>query len=181
MLGQFLLPYKGVMFAAAIALIVTAGITLSIGNGIKLVIDLGFVEDSMTGLGDAVRYLVIIAVLMAIGTFIRFYLVSWLGERVSADIRMAVFNHLIKLHPAYFEENQSGEIMSRLTTDTTLLQSIIGSSISMALRSFLMLVGAVIMLVLTNWKMTLIVLVGVPIILLPMVCLLYTSPSPRDA
>ena len=169
MLGQFLLPYKGVMFAAAIALILTAGITLSIGNGIKLVIDQGFVEDSMTGLGDAVRYLIVIAVLMAIGTFIRFYLVSWLGERVSADIRMAVFNHLITLHPGYFEENQSGEIMSRLTTDTTLLQSIIGSSISMALRSFLMLVGAVIMLLLTNWKMTLIVLIGVPIILLPMV------------
>lgn len=157
------------MLAAAVALIFTAGITLSIGNGIKLVIDQGFVEDSMAGLGDAVRYLVIIAVLMAVGTFVRFYLVSWLGERVSADIRMAVFNHLITLHPGYFEENQSGEIMSRLTTDTTLLQSIIGSSISMALRSFLMLVGAVIMLLLTNWKMTLMVLIGVPIILLPMV------------
>ena len=157
------------MLAAAVALILTAGITLSIGNGIKLVIDQGFVEDSMAGLGDAVRYLVIIAVFMAIGTFVRFYLVSWLGERVSADIRMAVFNHLITLHPGYFEENQSGEIMSRLTTDTTLLQSIIGSSISMALRSFLMLIGAVIMLLLTNWKMTLMVLIGVPIILLPMV------------
>ncbi len=169
LLGQFLLPYKTVMFGAALALVFTAVITLAIGDGIRLVIDEGFAEGSLAGLGVAVRYLIVIAVLMAVGTFIRFYLVSWLGERVSADIRMAVFNHLISLHPAYFEENQSGEIMSRLTTDTTLLQSIIGSSISMALRSGLMLIGAIIMLILTNWQMTLMVLVGVPVLLLPMI------------
>ena len=75
------------------------------------------------------------------GTFSRFYLMSWIGERVSNDIRKAVFNRIVTLHPSYFEENRSGELMSRLTTDTTLLQSIIGSSFSMALRSVLMLVG----------------------------------------
>ena len=104
---------------------------------------------------------------MAIGTFIRFYLVSWLGERVSADIRQAVFDHIIELHPSYFETNRSGEIMSRLTTDTTLLQSIIGSSFSMALRSSLTLVGALIMLLVTNLKLTMMVLACVPLVLMP--------------
>jgi ATP-binding cassette subfamily B protein len=168
MLTRFLSPYKHVMLAAAVALLFTALVTLSLGHGVRLVIDEGFVKDSMDGLTQAIQFLVLIAVLMSIGTFIRFYLVSWLGERVSADIRKAVFNHLITLHPGYFEENQSGEIMSRLTTDTTLLQSIIGSSLSMALRSFLMMIGAIIMLLLTNWVMTLIVVIGVPILLAPM-------------
>lgn len=168
MLSRFLLPYKGVMFGAAIALIFTASVTLSLGHAVRLVIDEGFVKDSMTGLTEAIQFLVLIAVLMASGTFIRFYLVSWLGERVSADIRMSIFNHLIELHPAYFEENQSGEIMSRLTTDTTLLQSIIGSSLSMALRSSLVLIGALVMLLLTNWKMTLMVVIGIPILMTPM-------------
>jgi ATP-binding cassette subfamily B protein len=93
--------------------------------------------------------------------------VSWLGERVSADIRQAVFDHVIGLHPSYFETNRSGEIMSRLTTDTTLLQSIIGSSFSMALRSSLTLVGALVMLLVTNLKLTLMVLACVPLVLMP--------------
>ncbi|MBT5293663.1 MAG: ATP-binding cassette domain-containing protein, partial [Cellvibrionales bacterium] len=101
------------------------------------------------------------------GTFIRFYLVSWLGERVSADIRTAVFNHIVTLHPSYFETNRSGEITSRLTTDTTLLQTIIGSSFSLALRSSLTTVGALIMLFITNAKLMLIVVGCVPLVLLP--------------
>ena len=167
LLVGFLSPYKGTMAAAATALLFTSLVTLSIGHGVRKVIDDGFVQDSISGLSEAIQFLVIIAVLMAIGTFIRFYLVSWLGERVSADIRKAIFNHLVTLHPGYFEVNRSGEIMSRLTTDTTLLQSIIGSSFSMALRSFLMLIGALVMLILTNWKMTLIVLISVPVTLIP--------------
>jgi ATP-binding cassette subfamily B protein len=109
----------------------------------------------------------VLAVAMAAGTFVRFYLVSWLGERVSADIRNAVFANIVKLHPSFFESNRSGEIMSRLTTDTTLLQNIIGSSVSMALRSFLTTVGALVMLFITSLKLTLIVLSGVPLVLLP--------------
>jgi len=104
---------------------------------------------------------------MSIGTYTRFYLVSWLGERVSADIRQAVFDHLITLHPSYFEENRSGEIMSRLTTDTTLLQTVIGSSASMALRSVLTFIGGLIALLITNLKLTVFVLAGVPIVLIP--------------
>ncbi|MDB4456390.1 ABC transporter transmembrane domain-containing protein, partial [bacterium] len=105
--------------------------------------------------------------LMSIGTFTRFYLVSWLGERVSADIRTAVFNHIVTLHPSYFETNRSGEITSRLTTDTTLLQTIIGSSFSLALRSSLTTAGALIMLFITNAKLMLIVVGCVPLVLLP--------------
>jgi ATP-binding cassette subfamily B protein len=104
---------------------------------------------------------------IAVGTFFRFYLVSWLGERVSADLRSAVFRNLVRLHPGFFEDNRSGEIMSRLTADTTVLQTIIGSSMSMALRSALTLTGAVIMMLITNLKLTLIIVAVVPLVLLP--------------
>jgi len=164
---QFILPYKKVLLGAGLALILTSGVTLSIGQGVKLIIDDGFSADSSEGLISAVEFLIVLAGLMAIGTFIRFYLVSWLGERVSADIRQSVFNHLLTLHPSYFETNRSGEIMSRLTTDTTLLQSIIGSSFSMALRSTLMLIGALVMMVITSPQMTMYVLLGVPAVLVP--------------
>jgi ATP-binding cassette subfamily B protein len=111
--------------------------------------------------------LLAIASAIAVGTFTRFYFVSWLGERISADLRAAVFNNLVGLHPSFFEENRPGEIMSRLTTDTTLLQTIIGSSLSMALRSLLTLTGAVAMMFATNWKLSLFIVVGVPAVLVP--------------
>ena len=166
-LGRFLLNYKGTLVAAGCALIFTAGVTLAMGQGVKILIDDGFVAGSVDQLNKAALFIVAIAILMAIGTYTRFYLVSWLGERVSADIRQAVFDHLITLHPSYFEENRSGEIMSRLTTDTTLLQTVIGSSASMALRSFLTFIGGLILLLITNLKLTAFVLAGVPIVLVP--------------
>ena len=100
-----------------------------------MVIDQGFIARSKDALASSIGVLAIMIALMAVGSFVRFYFMSWIGERAIADIRKAVFQRLIHLHPAYFEDNRSGEIMSRLTTDTTLLQSIIGSSFSMALRS----------------------------------------------
>jgi len=163
----FIKPYKLMVFYALIALLLTAGINLSLGQGVKYVIDNGFIAGSETQLKSAILALVVLITLLALGTFSRFYLMSWLGERVSADIRKAVFNQVIKLHPSYFEENRSGEIMSRLTTDTTLLQSIIGSSFSMALRSTLMLVGGLVMLLVTNINLTLWVIAFVPFILIP--------------
>ncbi len=166
-LVAFVKPYKKILVGAIIALIFTAGVSLSIGAGVRMLIDQGFSSQTMDGLGHAVIFMIWIAVMMAVGTFIRFYLVSSLGERVSADIRLAVFDHLLTLPPGYFETNRSGEIMSRLTTDTTLLQSIIGSSFSMALRSSLTFIGALIIMLITNTKLTLIVLSGVPLILLP--------------
>ena len=163
-LSSFIKPYKKIAFVAFIALIITSLSFLLLGQGIKLFIDEGIYNLSRNEL------FVILLVLMTlvIGTFIRFYFISWIGERISNDVRLAVFNHLLTLHPHYFEVNRSGEINARLTTDTTLLQSIFGFSISMALSSVLLFIGGLIMMIITNIKLALIVLISVPVILLPM-------------
>ncbi len=158
--------YKWRLVAASLALVFTATATLSLGKGVQVLIDEGFGGNS-TDLRNAILFLIAIAAAMAVGTFVRFYQVSWLGERVSADLRVAVFDNIVTLHPGYFETNRSGEIMSRLTTDTTLLQTIIGSSFSMALRSSLTLIGALFMMFITNLKLSIIIAAGVPLILLP--------------
>lgn len=163
----FVAPYRWRWICAIAALLFTAGITLSLGQGVRLVIDEGFVAGSTEQLRYSVLLLMLLSLLMAGGTYIRFYLVSWLGERVSADIRRAVFDNVIELSPAYFDDARSGEIMSRLTTDTTLLQTIVGSSFSLALRSSISLTGALIILLVTNLKLTLIILSSVPLVLLP--------------
>lgn len=165
---SFIKPYKLMLALALLALLMTAAVNLSLGQGVKFVIDSGFIAGSVEQLQSAILVLIGLISLLAIGTFSRFYLMSWLGERVSADIRKAVFNRIVTLHPSYFEENRSGELMSRLTTDTALLQSIVGSSFSMALRSLLMLIGGLVMLMVTNLKLTLFVIFSVPIILIPM-------------
>ena len=143
-LSSFIKPYKKIAFVAFIALIITSLSFLLLGQGIKLFIDEGIYNLSRNEL------FVILLVLMTlvIGTFIRFYFISWIGERISNDVRLAVFNHLLTLHPHYFEVNRSGEINARLTTDTTLLQSIFGFSISMALSSVLLFIGGLIMMIL---------------------------------
>jgi len=164
---KFIAPYRAQWLGAAIALLFTAGITLTIGQGVRLVIDEGFVAGSTEQLRHAVFFLFSLSVLMALGTYIRFYLVSWLGERVSADIRAAVFDNIVTLHPGFFDTTRSGEVTSRLTADTTLLQTIIGSSFSLALRSSISLTGALIILLITNLKLTLIILACVPAVLLP--------------
>jgi ATP-binding cassette subfamily B protein len=137
------------------------------GKGLQVLIDSGFGGDDPAALGDAVSVVMLIVTAISIGTFFRFYLVSWLGERVSADLRSAVFRNIVRLHPGFFEDNRSGEIMSRLTADTTVLQTIIGSSMSMALRSALTLIGAILMMLVTNYKLTLIIVATVPMVLLP--------------
>lgn len=164
---RLLSQYKLRLAGASIALLFTAGATLSLGRGLQVLIDRGLGGGSSGDLRGAIGLLLVIATAMAFGTFVRFYLVSWLGERVSADIRKQVFDNIIRLHPGFFEMNRSGEIMSRLTTDTTLLQTIIGSSFSMALRSSLTTGGALVLMFITNLKLSLIIAVGVPIVLLP--------------
>ncbi len=164
----FLKPYKKMVAFALLALLLTAAVSLSLGQGLKMVIDNGFAAGSVEQLRSAIFVMIGLVSLLAVGTFCRFYLMSWLGERVSADIRKAVFDQIVMLHPAYFEENRSGEIMSRLTTDTTLLQSIVGSSFSMALRSSLTFIGGIIMLFFTNVQLTMYILIGVPMAILPM-------------
>ena len=165
----FLRPYLGRVLIASIALMATAGVTLSIGQGLRLVVDQGFEASSQASLTNSLLVLSTMVVLLTAGTFVRFYFVSWIGERVSADIRQAVFRHLVHLHPGFFDTNRPTEIQSRITTDTTLLQTVIGSSVSIALRNALMFVGGLILLFVTNVKLSLIVIACVPIVVAPIV------------
>ncbi|MCI0911006.1 ABC transporter transmembrane domain-containing protein [Pseudomonas putida] len=164
---QFMRPYRGQALLALLALVVTAGITLSIGQGIRLLVDQGFMTRSVHQLNQTIGLFMLLVLALAVGTFSRFYLVSWIGERCVADIRRAVFDHLIGLHPGFFEDNRSSEIQSRLTADTTLLQAVIGSSLSMFLRNALMVIGGVVLLFITNPKLTGIVVVALPLVLAP--------------
>jgi ATP-binding cassette subfamily B protein len=166
---RFVTPYKRQIIWAMSALVFTAAITLGLVQYVRIIVDSGFVAGSSQSLGTAIIGFVIVALLQAIGTFARFYWVSWLGERVTADIRKAVFNHLLELHPGYFEENLSGEIQSRITTDTTLLQTVVGSSASIALRNLLLLIGGIIFLFITNPRLTSVVLLCIPLVIGPIV------------
>ncbi len=164
---HFIRPYRRQALLALLALVVTAGITLSMGQGIRLLVDQGFMTRSPHQLNQTIGLFLLLVMALAVGTFARFYLVSWIGERCVADIRRAVFDHLVALHPGFFEDNRSSEIQSRLTADTTLLQSVIGSSLSMFLRNALMVIGGVLLLFVTNPKLTSIVVLALPLVLAP--------------
>ncbi|MCK9799945.1 ABC transporter transmembrane domain-containing protein [Pseudomonas sp. MAFF 302030] len=165
--SRFLAPYRWQALGALLALVVTAGITLSMGQGIRLLVDQGFMTQSPHLLNQSIGLFLLLVLALAVGTFVRFYLVSWIGERCVADIRRQVFNHLIYLHPGFYENNRSSEIQSRLTADTTLLQSVIGSSLSLFLRNALMVLGGIVLLFITNPKLTSIVVVALPLVLAP--------------
>ena len=165
--SAFLMPYKRQIVYSLLSLLFTASITLSIGQGLRLLIDKGIATASTQQLAHYVMVFVGLAVALAIGTYTRHYWVTWLGERVVADIRERVFNHLIDLHPGFFEQNRALEIQSRVTADTILLQSVVGSSLSMALRNTIMMVGGIIWLFITNAKLTLIVMISVPLVITP--------------
>jgi ATP-binding cassette, subfamily B, bacterial len=164
---RFVAPYRGRVLGALLALLFTAAITLSMGQGIKLLVDQGLATQSPAALRHSLLLFFVLVLALAFGTYTRFYLVSWLGERVVADIRRRVFDHLIELHPGFYENNRSSEIQSRLTADTTLLQSVIGSSLSMALRNLIMLIGGSVLLVVTNAKLSGIVLAALPLVVAP--------------
>ncbi|MBS0176183.1 MAG: ATP-binding cassette domain-containing protein, partial [Nitrospira sp.] len=160
-------PYRRQVVYSLLALLFTATITLSIGQGIRLMIDQGFATQSKELLSQYVGMFLLLVIALAIGTFTRYYWVTWLGERVIADVRSRVFNHLIHLHPGFFEENRSLEIQSRLTADMTLLQTVIGSSISFALRNLIMMIGGIVWLFITNAKLTALVMICVPLVVVP--------------
>jgi ATP-binding cassette subfamily B protein len=168
-LWQFVRPYKMRLIVAIIALIATATLTLSLGQGVKLMIDEGFSSQSTVGLANALSVVGLIIFAMSIGAYFRFYMVSWLGERVVADIRKKLYSHLVSLPPSFFEDNLAGEIQSRVTTDTTLLQTVIGSSFSFALRNTLTFIGGLTLMFISNIKLTLIVLLVVPFIIFPLI------------
>jgi ATP-binding cassette subfamily B protein len=164
---RFLWPYKGRMAVAGVALVVAAGCVLVLGQGLKQVIDAGFSGADAASLDTALFALLAIVCVLAAATYTRFYSVSWIGERVSADIRRAVFGHLLEQSPGFFETMRTGEVISRLTSDTALLELVIGSSASFALRNTLILLGALAMLVITSPKLTALVLLGVPLVVVP--------------
>ncbi len=157
------------LLLAAIALVVTSGATLSIGMGVKFLIDNGLSAGDPAFLDQGLYVLIGIVLVIAIGTYFRFYFVSWVGERVVADMRKAVYDQVLKLSPGFFEVTRTGEILSRLTADTSLLQTVIGSSLSIALRNALTLIGGVGLLVYTNAKLTGLVALVVPAVVVPII------------
>jgi ATP-binding cassette, subfamily B, bacterial len=149
--------------------VVAAACVLLIGQGLKQVIDKGFVAGSPELLNFALLGLLGVILLMSVATYSRFYLVSWLGERITADLRRRVFAHLLTLSPSFFEQNRTGDVLSRLTNDTTQLETVIGSSVSMALRNALLLVGGLAMLAITSLKLMVLVLLAIPFVLVPII------------
>jgi ATP-binding cassette subfamily B protein len=170
----YLAPYRRQFLLAGIALLVAAGATLAIPYAFKQMIDHGFGaaagSRSIANVNATFLALFGVAAVLGVATAARFYMVSWLGERVTADVRSAVYRHVVQQSPEFFEATRTGEVLSRLTTDTTLIQAVVGTSISLALRNTLLFVGGLAMLFVTSAKLTsiilgLLVLVVVPIVL----------------
>ncbi|HWT71199.1 MAG TPA: ABC transporter transmembrane domain-containing protein [Oxalicibacterium sp.] len=168
----FLQPYKIRIVLAGLALVVAAGATLTIPFAFRQMIDLGFGAagvQSTTHINTYFIALFAVACVLAVATAARYYSVSWLGERVTADIRSAVYAHVVTQSPQFFETTQSGEVLSRLTADTTLIQTLIGTSVSMALRNMLLFIGGMGMLFITSARLTSIILVMLIVVVLPIV------------
>ncbi|HEY6919723.1 MAG TPA: ABC transporter transmembrane domain-containing protein, partial [Tabrizicola sp.] len=169
-LVPFLWPYRGLGALALLALVLTASVSLILPLAVRRVID-GFNNADAQLLDQYFGAALIIAGLLAVGTGFRYYLVTRLGERVVADIRRALFDRVLGMSPSFFERILTGEVLSRITTDTTLILSVIGSSVSVALRNVLILLGGLVLLFLTSAKLTGLVLLIVPAIIVPIVVL----------
>lgn len=164
--GQ-LRPYKSKVAFALSALIVGAASWLLLGQGIKAVVDEGFIASNADKLDQTMFLVMGIALVGSIAAYFRFYWMIWLGERVSADIRQNVYAHLLTLSPEFFAKTRTGEVISRFTADTTLLQSVVGMGLSMGLRSTITFIGALLLMLFSSPMLTLYVLIAVPIVLLP--------------
>ena len=170
MIWRYAIRYPLPIAMAALALLIAAGATLAIPDGFRRVIDKGF---SAAG-GDVSRqfyYLLGIVIVLALATAVRFYFVSWLGERVVADVRSAVQRNLLRLEPRFFEENRPSEIASRMTADTSVIELVVGATVSVALRNVVMGIGGIIYLFTLAPKLTGALLLGIPVIILPIVFL----------
>ena len=170
-LARFLAPYRWRVAAALAALIVAAACVLALGQGLKHVVDAGFGSGEPRLLDQALAAAVAVAVTLAVATYFRFTLMMSTGERVVTDLRRAVFGHLLALSPGFFESARTGEVISRLASDTTVVQQVIGYGLSMFVRNLLMMTGAAAMLFFTSWKLAALVLVGVPATLVPILLL----------
>jgi ATP-binding cassette subfamily B protein len=166
-LGRFLLPYRRRIAVALMALLVAASCVLALGQGLRYVIDAGFGTRDPHLLNLALAAVVGVAVLLACATYARFYLMMSVGERIIADLRRAVFAHVLTLSPEYFDSARTGEISSRLTNDTEQIRQVIGFGMSMFLRNLLMMVGALALLFATSAKLAALIVLGVPATLIP--------------
>ncbi|MBC6443129.1 MAG: ATP-binding cassette domain-containing protein [Rhodobacteraceae bacterium] len=169
-LMPYLKPYWLLLTIAAIALTVTAALSLALPLAVRRVID-GFFEDDAAVMDQYFGATIGIAALLAIGTGLRYYFVTRLGERVIADIRKAVYDKMIGVSPAFFDRIMTGEVLSRMSTDTTLILAVIGSAISVALRNILLLGGGIILMFLTSFKLTGVALLIVPVVIVPILLL----------
>ncbi|HWA04344.1 MAG TPA: ABC transporter transmembrane domain-containing protein [Rhizomicrobium sp.] len=165
----FLKPYRGRIAVAGLALVVSSSASLLIPPAIRGMIDHGFDRANVGLIGRYFLALIGVAGVLGIATATRFYFVTWLGERVVADIRKAVFDHVLSLTPAFFEVTRTGEVLSRLTADTTLVQTVIGSSASIAMRNLVMLTGGLILLLITSIKLSALVMAAVLLVMLPLI------------
>lgn len=166
-IAGFLAPYRGRVVAAVVFLLIGSLAWLGLGQGVRLLVDEGFVSGNAARLNQLTLLVLAITLIASVAVFLRFYFMSWLGERVSADIRNRVYQHMLKLSPAFYSETRTGEVISRFTADTTLLQSVVGSSLSMALRSGVTAIGGLLMMAFTSFKLTALVFIAVPLVLLP--------------
>ena len=167
----FLAPYRRRLVVAGIALLIAAGATLAMPYGFRQLIDLGFSSAGTvqtTSVNLTFIALFGIACVLAVATAARFYTVSWLGERVTSDIRNAVYAHVLRQSPEFFEVTQTGEVLSRLTTDTTLIQTVVGTSISMALRNLVLFAGGGVLVAITSPKLSGLVFLSLLIVVLPL-------------
>ena len=169
LLLPYLRPHLGRALAAVAALLLAAGLVLALGQGVRRLIDRGFAGNSLAQLDRAALAMVVVVAGLAGATFARFTLVSWLGERVAADLRRDMFDRVLTLSPAYFETARTGDILTRLTADIAVLQALIGSAISQWLRNALLLLGALAMLLVSSPKLAGIVLLVAPLVVVPLV------------
>ncbi len=166
-IASFLAPYRPRVIGAIIFLMLGSLSWLALGQGVKLIVDDGFLTGNASRLDQMMLVILAITFVSGIATFFRFYLMSWLGERVSADIRIKVYEQLLHLSPTFYAKERTGEVISRFTADTTLLQTVVGSSLSMALRSAVSVTGGLIMMAVTSLTLTGLVLLAVPVVLVP--------------
>ncbi|MEO5641556.1 MAG: ABC transporter transmembrane domain-containing protein [Sphingomicrobium sp.] len=171
MIWQFASAYPGRITIAALALLVAAAATSGVPWAFKLIIDKGFGSDGTAGIARWFEYLLLLVGVMALATATRFYFVSWLGERTVADIRLAVHRNLLRLSPGFFEENRPAEITSRLTVDTTIIEQVVGTTVSVALRNLVMGLACIVILFVLSAKLAGLMLLGIPLIVGPIVVL----------
>ena len=170
-LWPFLRPYRKVLLGAMVALLLASGAMLALPVALKGLIDKGMAAGSAATINGYFIAFLGVAVLFGAFAALRFYMVTWLGERVVADIRSAVYRKVVRMDPQFFEVTRTGEVLSRLTTDTTLVQSIAGSGLSIALRSSINLLGSLVLLAFTNFKLLLLILVAMPVVIVPLITL----------